>query len=153
MDNIDTQIIHILRRDGRMSISDLALHLGLSRATIRSRFEALQAKGEIIGFTAVVKSDTHRQAVRGIVLIEVEGKGTERVIATLDKMPAVQAIHTTHGRWDLIVELGTDSLESLDEILRNIRLIDGISNSETNLYLATKRTSQLQDAQTRFEQS
>lgn len=136
-----------------MSISDLALHLGLSRATIRSRFEALQAKGEIIGFTAVVKSDTHRQAVRGIVLIEVEGKGTERVIATLDKMPTVQAIHTTHGRWDLIVELGTDSLESLDEILRNIRLIDGISNSETNLYLATKRTSQLQEAQTRFEQS
>ena len=151
MDSTDTQIVTILRRNGRMSISDLSSHLGLSRATVRSRFEALQRSGEIVGFTAVLKSDTYERAVRGIMLIEVEGKGTERIIAHLDKMPEVVAIHTTNGRWDLIIEIATDSLEKLDIVLRNIRLVDGITNSETNLYLATRRTSRVQNPEARFK--
>ena len=151
MDKTDAQLIHILRRDGRISISDLSSRLGLSRATVRARFEALRNSGEIIGFTAVLKGDTHEQAVRGITLVEVEGKGTERVISCLDRMPEVLAIHTTNGRWDLIVELGTESLEQLDIVLRNIRLIDGISNSETSLYLATRRNSKVQNAGSRFD--
>lgn len=75
------------------------------------------------------------------MLIEVEGKGTDRVISVLDGMPEVLAIHTTNGRWDLITELGTATLPDLDAVLRKIRLIDGITNSETNLYLATKRSA------------
>jgi DNA-binding Lrp family transcriptional regulator len=75
------------------------------------------------------------------MLIEVEGKGTNRVITQLDRMPTVQAIHTTNGKWDLIIELGTQPLADLDAVLKNIRLIDGITNSETNLYLSTKRSN------------
>ena len=141
MDRIDENLIAALRRDGRASISDLAVALGLSRATVRSRLEKLVAGGEILGFTAVVKGDVEELPVRGIMLITVEGRGTERVIAQLGGMPEVQSVHTTNGRWDLIMELGTDSLAKLDAVLRRIRLIDGITNSETNLYLSTRRTS------------
>ena len=98
-----------------------------------------------------MKGDTHEQPVRGITLIELESKGTERVIACLDRMPEVLAIHTTNGRRDLIVELGTESLEKLDVVLRNIRLVDGVSNSETSLYLATRRNSKVQNAGSRFD--
>ena len=54
-------------------------------------------------------------------------------------MTEVEAVHSTHGRWDLIAELGADTLEALDTTLNRIRLIDGVSRSETNLYLATRR--------------
>lgn len=151
MDKIDQQLIHVLRRDGRISISDLASHLGLSRATARSRFEALQNNGEIIGFTAVLKGDTHEKSVRGTMVIRVEGNVADRVISFLDRMPEVLAIHTTNGLWDMVVELGTESLEKLDVVLRNIRLIDGVANSETNLYLSTRRNAQVQDADSRFD--
>lgn len=150
MDKIDTQLIHILRRDGRISISDLASHLGLSRATARSRFEALQNNGEIIGFTAVLKGDAHEKPVRGISLIRLEGKVEDKAISSLDRMPEVLAIHTTNGLWDLIVELGTESLEKLDVVLRNIRLIDGVANSETSLCLSTRRNAKVQDTDSRF---
>ena len=151
MDKIDAQLVHVLRRDGRISISDLASHLGLSRATARSRFEALQNSGEIIGFTAVLKGDTHEKPVRGTTLIRLEGKVEDRAISSLDRMPEVLAIHTTNGLWDLVVELGTESLEKLDAVLRNIRLIDGVANSETSLYLVTRRNAKVQDTDSRFD--
>ena len=49
------------------------------------------------------------------------------------------ALHTTNGRWDIVAELRTDSLEAVDRVLSRIRLIDGISNTETSLLLSTHK--------------
>ena len=141
MDQTDQKLVAALRRDGRTSISDLAAALRLSRATVRARIAKLEAAGEIVGFTVVLKGDASDLPVRGIMLVTIEGKGTNRVIDALGGMPEVRAIHTTNGRWDLIVELGADSLSDLDSVLGRIRLIDGIANTETNLVLSTRRTS------------
>lgn len=141
MDQTDQKLVAALRRDGRASISDLAAALRLSRATVRARIAKLEAAGEIVGFTVVLKGDASDLPVRGIMLVTIEGKGTNRVIDALGGMPEVRAIHTTNGRWDLIVELGADSLSDLDSVLGRIRLIDGIANTETNLVLSTRRTS------------
>lgn len=141
MDDTDQSLLAALRRDGRASISELSLELGLARATVRSRLEKLKSEGEILGFTVVLKGDAREQQVRGIILVAVEGRGTDRIVNQLGRLPEVQTVHTTNGRWDLIAELGTESLEALDSVLRRIRLIDGIAASETNLYLATKRMS------------
>ncbi|MEM6578854.1 MAG: Lrp/AsnC ligand binding domain-containing protein, partial [Pseudomonadota bacterium] len=54
---------------------------------------------------------------------------------------AVRAVHSTNGRWDLIVEIGADTLDSLDEILAQIRRFEGVAQSETSLLLRTRRAS------------
>jgi DNA-binding Lrp family transcriptional regulator len=141
MDKIDQKLIAALRQNARSSVSDLALSIGASRATIRTRMEKLEQSGEILGYTISLKGDMTDRPVRGITLIEIEGKGNERIIASLRGFPEVQAIHSTNGQWDLIVELGTDTLADLDVVLRQIRLIDGVNTSETNLYLATHRSN------------
>ena len=41
---------------------------------------------------------------------------------------------------DLVVELGTSDLIAFDQVLRRIRLIPGVTNSETSLLLATPRS-------------
>ena len=74
----------------------------------------------------------------GLVL---EGHAADRVIRALGGFPEVSTIHTTNGRWDLIIELAAASLTDLDAVLRRIRLIPGITNSETNLLLATARST------------
>jgi DNA-binding Lrp family transcriptional regulator len=139
MDSIDQRLVTALRKDARASISTLAVDLGLTRTTIRTRLDRLLERGEIIGFTAVLRSDVAHAPVRGLMMIAIEGRGTERVIRQLDAMLAVDALHTTNGNWDLIVELSAESLEELDGILRKIRLLDGVATSETNLLLATRK--------------
>lgn len=143
MDNTDQKLISALRKDGRAGISMLASDLGLSRTTIRSHLEGLISSGQIVGFTAVLKSDTAHAPVRGLMMIAIAGRGTERVIRQLSAMLAVDTLHTTNGKWDLIAELSADSLEQLDGILRQIRLLDGVATSETNLLLATRKMARV----------
>ena len=137
MDDIDQRLVAALRADGRRAVSDLALDIGVSRATIRTRMDRLVASGVIAGFTVQLTSDLQDHRVRALTLIEVEGKVAGRVAARLRGLPDVQAIHTTNGRWDLIAEVVTEDLQSFDAVLRSIRLIDGIGVTESNLLLST----------------
>ena len=139
MDDTDQRLIAELRRDGRASVMALAENLGVSRATVRARLARLQHIGEIVGFTAVTRSDVADAPVRGLMLIGIEGKGAERIMSRLSGLAQVTAIHSTNGRWDLIVELSAQSLVELDQILSKIRALDGVTSSETNLLLSSRR--------------
>ena len=141
LDKTDERLIAALRHNARASLSDLALQLDLSRTTVRARIERLQLRGDVLGFTVVLKEDVLRDPVRGLMMIGIEGRGASRIIRQLQGLPEVRAIHTTNGRWDLIVELGTETLETLDAALAKIRTFDGVVSSETNLLLATKKES------------
>ncbi len=139
MDDADQRLIAELRRDGRASLSDLAARLGLSRATVRARMERLVARGEIAGFSVLTRGDVSEAPVRGMMMIGIEGRGGEKVMARLAGLPAVMAVHSTNGRWDLIAELATQTLLELDEVIHRIRNIEGVMRSETNLLLSTRR--------------
>lgn len=140
MDEVDRKLISELRHNARASLSDLAITLDLSRTTVRQRIERLQTKGEILGYTVVLKSQ-QRDPIRAFMMIGIEGRGIDRIVRQLGGIPAVRNIHTTNGRWDLIVELGTDTLEDLDRMLIEIRRFDGVSTSETSLLLNTRKQS------------
>ncbi len=141
MDALDEQLVMRLRQNARRSISDLALDLGVSRATVRARIERLERAGEIVGYAVVLRPEAAEARIRGIMMIEVQGHAADRVIHALGSLPEVTAVHTTNGRWDLVAELSTATLADFDAVLRKIRLIPGITGSETSLLLATPRSS------------
>jgi DNA-binding Lrp family transcriptional regulator len=139
MDDSDIALIAELRRDGRASLSDLATRLGVSRATVRARMERLASKGEIAGFTVLTRADITAMPVRALMMIGIEGRGAEKIMARLTGIPAVQSVHSTNGKWDLIAEIGTATLPELDEVIFRIRNLDGVMTSETNLLLTTRK--------------
>ncbi|WP_375573119.1 Lrp/AsnC family transcriptional regulator [Ahrensia marina] len=141
MDNQDIAIVSELRRNARASISDLAVLVGLSRATVRNRLERLQKEGTIVGFTAILADDVREHPVRGLMMLGIEGRGTDRITRTITGLADVKAVHSTNGKWDLIVEIGTQTLEDLDSVITKVRKLDGVMTSETNLLLTTHMTT------------
>lgn len=141
MDDLDSRIISELRHDARVPLSDLAAALNTSRTTLRARIARLQERGEIVGFTVLTRADVMRDPVRGLMMIGIEGRGTERITRQLSGFAEVRAVHSTNGRWDVIVEIGTETLEAFDAVLTRIRRLDGIVASETNLLLKTRKAS------------
>jgi DNA-binding Lrp family transcriptional regulator len=139
MDDLDRRLITCLRHDARRSVSDLALELGVSRATVRARIDRLERHGILLGYTVVVKGDAEVAPVRGIMSLEIEGRTTDAVVRALSGFPEVAAIHSTNGRWDIILELRSADLAELDAVLRRIRLVPAVKASETNLLLSTLR--------------
>jgi DNA-binding Lrp family transcriptional regulator len=142
MDDLDHRLVSILRHDARRGISDLAAELKVSRATVRARLAKLEADGTILGYTVVLRADAVAEPVRGLTMIEVEGRMQDRVVDALVGFPEIGAVHTTNGKWDLVAEISARDLAELDAILRRIRLVPGITASETTLLLATPRSTQ-----------
>ncbi|WP_299958958.1 Lrp/AsnC family transcriptional regulator [uncultured Roseobacter sp.] len=141
MDETDKRLVSALRHDARASLSDLAGVLGLTRATVRSRLAKLQERGDILGFSVVMKEDHLTDPVRGLMMIAIEGRGTDRILRHLSGMPEVRRVHSTNGRWDVIVEIGTETLQRFDQILFQVRRLEGVTASETSLLLSTRKAS------------
>lgn len=139
MDDLDQRLLSALRRDARASLSELAQLLGVTRTTVRARIARLIASGEIVGFSVLTRADLAESPVRGLMMLQIEGRWTERVLTRLSGMPEVTACHTTNGTWDLIAEISTETLEGFDAALFAIRRIEGVARSETHLLLSTRR--------------
>ena len=138
MNKTDNKILNLLKKNARASISNIAAELSLTRTTVRNKINKLINNGEILGFTILTKSDAKSSPVRGLVMVEIEGTGAHIIQRKLIALQQVKAVHTTNGKWDIIVDLGTQSLDELDLILTKIRKFSGVKNSETSLFLSTK---------------
>lgn len=141
MDSLDQQLIALLRTDARASVATLAHKLGVSRGTVTNRIAKLEEAGVIVGYTVKLRPDTTPNQITAWTSIAVEGNQTRKVIATLLGEPGIAAIHDTNGRWDLLAELRSSSLQELADVLERLRLIKGIGATETSIHLQTYKLS------------
>ncbi|MFO7278152.1 MAG: Lrp/AsnC family transcriptional regulator [Pseudomonadota bacterium] len=139
MDDIDRQLIALLRENARMPVAELARRLRVARGTVQNRLARLEADGTIVGYTVLLKPQMEERHIRALMSIAVEGNRTEEVIRALRGDPAVGALYTTNGRWDIIAELRAESLEAFDRVLGRIRQIEGISTTETSILLSSHK--------------
>jgi DNA-binding Lrp family transcriptional regulator len=141
MDDIDRRLLALLRVDARASVARLAKAVNLSRGAAQNRIDRMIARGEIAGFTirAGAGAGSDRDRVRAIMAIAVEGERSAAVLRRLRGVAAVEAVHMTNGRWDMIAELATETLAGFSAALDEIRLVEGIAATETSLLLSTVR--------------
>ncbi len=139
MDDIDRQLIALLRENARVSVATLAKKLRVARGTVQNRLAKLEGDGTVVGYTVRLRPQVEEQRIRALMTVAVEGNKAEAVLKALRGDPAVAALHSTNGRWDIVAELRADSLEAFDRVLAGIRRIEGISSTETSLLLSTHK--------------
>ena len=140
MNEIDSKILGLLRENSRISITEIAQKTRTSRATVQKRIEYMETTGIITGYTVRIKPNASPKKVQAWMSIMVEGNKATSVIKELRLNPAIQTLHTTNGKWDLLVEIQADSLINFDLILGQVRNIAGIYNTETSILLSTYKT-------------
>ena len=138
MDDIDRQLIGLLRANARATVASLAKALGVSRGTVQNRMARLERDGTIVGYTVRLKPEDEPQQIAAFMTIAIEGNRAkeERVLRTLRGDPNVTALYTTNGRWDVVAGLRAGNLPDLEKVLNRIRQIDGIAQTETSLLLS-----------------
>jgi DNA-binding Lrp family transcriptional regulator len=139
MDDLDHRLIALLRSDARQPVASLAAATGVARSTVKARIDRLVASGTIQGFTVLLREAGRRDAVRAVMMVEVDGRHAERVISRLRGFPEIRSLQTTNGRWDIVATIETDTLQAFDDTLRRVRLVDGISATETSILLAQRK--------------
>lgn len=140
MDDLDRQLIALLRDDARSTVASLAKKLRVARGTIQNRIAKLEQEGTIVGYTVRLKPDAEPHQIRAIMTIAVEGNRTQTVLRALRGEPGVVALHSTNGRWDFVAELAVENLQEFDRLIARISLYEGVSKSETNLLLTSYKS-------------
>ena len=138
VDELDRELIALLRADSRKPAATLAKALKVSRGTVQNRIERLVREGTIQGFTIKTQPDASNR-VRAVMTIAIEGERSGAVTRALRGFPEVAAVHTTNGRWDLVAELDVETLAAFSAALDRIRQIEGIASTETSILLATQK--------------
>jgi DNA-binding Lrp family transcriptional regulator len=139
MDDLDRQLVGLLRGNARLPAATIARTLRVARGTVQNRIARLEHEGVIAGYTVRLAAPDGDRRITALMLIAVEGNNVEKVLRSLRGDASVSTLHTTNGRWDIIAELRADTLEEFDRVLSRIRRIEGVANSETNLLLSTHK--------------
>ena len=138
MNDIDAKIIALLKRNARMSVTQMSYELGVSRLTIDSHIKKMEASEIITGYTVKLGTEEFRHKISGWILINAAANSEEKAIAKMIQMPELTRLHTTNGKWDLAAEIQTATLEDFDKAISRLRQIPGIVETETSLLLSSR---------------
>ncbi len=137
IDDTDRALLALLSENARAPVATLARKLNLARTTVQARLERLETSGVIQGYTLRL-NDTQRAPLRATALVSIEPRSAPTVLARLRSLPDVKTVHTTSGRFDLIVGIEAETTEALDDTLDRIGETRGVKGSESLIQLSTK---------------
>ena len=134
----DQQLLSVLRENARASIAEIARRLKLSRTTVQSRIERLERLGVIGGYTVRVHDAAEHGHIRAHIMITVLPKQMASVVEALHAMPAVRALHSVSGAFDLVALGVVPSVGEMDELTDRIGAIDGVERTTSAIVLSAK---------------
>jgi Lrp/AsnC family transcriptional regulator, regulator for asnA, asnC and gidA len=134
VDDIDAEMIKLLKKNGRMPNTEIAGQLNLSETAIRKRLRRL-LDDEIIQVVAVVNQRKLGFELEGNIKIKTDPKKNPQVKASLQKLDRVWYIAHVAGASDFDVEFNAKSQDELHDLIEAINQIDGIRNTEISIRL------------------
>ena len=138
LDETDRRLLALLGANARTPVAKLGTKLGLARTTVQARLDRLERSGVIAGYTVKLSEDAQAGQIRATVLIHITPAAQSAVLRQLERLPAVERVHTTSGRFDLACQLRTQSTLALDETLDRIGEIEGVLAMESLIHLSTR---------------
>lgn len=143
IDGFDRRIIEALRSDGRLSVTELARRVGLSKTPCQVRLKRLIDHGYILGFRAVI--DPARLGLDHIAFTEVKLSDTRE--AALDefrravlRIPEVEECHMIASSFDYLLKVRTADIRRYREVLgERISALPHVANTSTFVAMETIR--------------
>jgi len=144
IDDVDRALIGALVADGRISLTDLADRVNVSRSTVHARVQRLRDDGVISGFTATVDPAVLGFGVAALVFLDVEQHDWRGLRDELAALPGVEYLAMCAGRFDMVMVVRAESIGALrDVLLEQIQRMPDVKSTETVLILDEIRRSAL----------
>ena len=122
-DRFDLAILDALARDGRISVTDLAARIGLSKSPTQARLRRLEARGVILGYAALI--DPIRLGRALVAFVEVRLTDTREPAlaafnAAVRRVPEVEQAHMIAGNFDYLLKVRTRDMVSYRACLGDV---------------------------------
>lgn len=138
LDDIDEQLLTLLRDDARQPIAQIAKQLGVSRGQVYTRLARLEEEEIIAAYTVRLGLAYSASRVKAHMMIKTLPRFHQEVEQALAPLPQVQAIHAISGEYDIIALLEAEDGPQLNELIDLVGMLDGVERTTTSVILATK---------------
>ena len=135
---VDQRLLALLRENARLSTSELARALDISRSTVHGRIKRLEREGIIAGYTVEYGSEYQSRLVSAQVLIKTRQKLTARTNRELHEIAEIRSLYAISGDYDLIAIAQAESTEALSQVLDRIGNLEGVERTSSSVILETK---------------
>ena len=136
LDDIDRQIIELLRQDARRPISEIAGLVNLSSAPVKRRIDRLEQLGVIAGYTVVLNHARLGPWVDAFVELRMTGNaGVDQITASVSKIPEVCEVFTVAGDPDALVRIRLENVDHLKDVVNALRRSGGVTGTKTLMVL------------------
>lgn len=149
LDRFDRAIVTVLAEDGRISITDLAKRIGLSKSPTQARLRRLEEAGVIRGYRALL--DPIRLGLDHVAFVEVRLDDTrEAALAAFAKavarIPEIEQCHLIAGNFDYLMKVRTSDMRAYRQVLaEKISTLPHVSNTSTYVAMQAIKESGLGD--------
>ena len=138
LDEQDRQLLSLLREDARAPTAALARSLGVARTTVVERLKRLHRDGVISGYTVRMSPKAQARMLRVHVLLSIDSKKGDAVVAALRAIPQVRAVYAISGAFDSLAFVEGESTDEIDSVLDAIGAIPGVGRTQSSLVLSVK---------------
>jgi DNA-binding Lrp family transcriptional regulator len=132
MDDLDRDILDILRHDARTPYTEIADRVGTSEGTIRNRVEQLADDGVIERFTVATRTGNVQAMVEISVDVNVQ---TADLTDRLAEWEQVDFVWQVSGEEDIVLVVDATDTDSLNELISHARELDEVVSTKTRLIL------------------
>ena len=137
LDDFDQKLLAALSRDGRMTVTDLAREVGLSKTPVQARLKRLEAEGVILGYAP--RLDPAKLGLPHIAFVEVKLRDTrEASLRAFNDAVAglveVEECHMIAGAFDYLLKVRTRDMVSYRTVLgEKISSLPHVSHTSTHV--------------------
>jgi Lrp/AsnC family leucine-responsive transcriptional regulator len=135
LDKYDQKIMALLQDDGRMSISQLAREVSLSRSAVTERLKRLEEQQIISGYHARLGS-AQQPPIRAYFELFYQVARCEQYAEQLRLLPEVQLCHSISGQTDMLVYVEVADMARLESLRREIENLPNITMVKTHMVLS-----------------
>jgi DNA-binding Lrp family transcriptional regulator len=137
MDELDREILDILRQDARTPYTEIADEVGTSEGTIRNRVESLVESGVIERFTVATRTGNVKAMIEISVDVDVHTGGLTEQMTNWDRVDFVWQVS---GKEDIVLVVDALDTGGLNELISSAREMDEVSATKTRLILEEWRS-------------
>ncbi|MEV7417448.1 Lrp/AsnC family transcriptional regulator [Streptomyces sp. NPDC089919] len=136
MDEIDRRLLALLQEDATQAYAALGKAVGLSAGAAHERVRKLRERGVIRRTTVEVDPAALGQGVLAFVMVDSSAWMGDSA-AAFAAIPEIQEAHVIAGAASMLVKVRTATTEQLQDVLRRLFAIDGVSGTQATVALET----------------
>lgn len=138
MDKLDQRLLDLLLQNSRLSVTELAKQLHVTRATVQEHMRRLERNRIIQAYTVQLNPEHLKRQVSANVLIAADQKKLVQVARQLEQLSPVRALYSISGQYDLLATVQEQTTEALDNAIDSMVLIEGVQRTLTSIILSKK---------------